>query len=184
MLYSNQEIHQRGGDMRFLMAKPVNEATILPAGVYGAYHRYNDTYFFVVGDGEKSVDTLTQEWKEGVSNGTIEISRETCEELIRRYSLYGDNLNLKDFVEHYVAHNTVVTLYKEKKLEGSFKEYKKIWKGMDWQIVYGPGDEDYFKAHPDVEKCSFVDKKVIKILGGFEDAINTVDSINLCVEEE
>lgn len=74
--------------MRVLMAKPANEATILPAGVYGAYHRYNDTYFFVVGDGEKSVDTLTKEWKEGVSNGTIEISRGTCEELTRRYSLY------------------------------------------------------------------------------------------------
>lgn len=98
-----------------------------------------------------------------------------------------DNLSLKDFVAHYVAHNSVVTLYEEKRFEslgiGSFREYKKIWSGMDWQIACGPGDERYFEAHPDVEKCPFVDRKVIKLLGGFEDEINTVDSINLCVED-
>lgn len=94
-----------------------------------------------------------------------------------------ENLKLKDFVEHYIAHNNVVTLYEEKKLAPSFREYKKIWTGMDWQIVCGPGDEDYFKAHPDVEKCPFVNRKVIKVLGAIEGEINTFDSINLCVED-
>ena len=94
-----------------------------------------------------------------------------------------ENLNLKDFVEHYVAHNNVVTLYEENKFERRFSEYKKIWTGMDWQIVCGPGDEDYFKAHPDVEKCPFVNRKVIKVLGAIEGEINTFDSINLCVED-
>lgn len=95
-----------------------------------------------------------------------------------------ENLKLKDFVEHYVAHNNVVTLYEEKKLAPSFREYKKIWSGMDWQIVCGPGDERYFEAHPDVEKCPFVDRKVIKVLGAIEGEINTFDSINLCVEDK
>lgn len=95
-----------------------------------------------------------------------------------------DNLNLKDFVEHYIAHNTIVNLYKEKRLKGGFRAYKKIWMGMDWQIVCGPDDENYFKAHPNVEKCPFVDRKVIKVLGGFENEINTVDNINLCVGGE
>lgn len=94
-----------------------------------------------------------------------------------------ENLNLKDFVEHYVAHNSVVTLYEEKRLKPSFREYKRIWTGMDWQIVCSPGDENYFKAHPDVEKCPFIDRKVIKVLGGFEGEINTVDKINFCMED-
>lgn len=105
------------------------------------------------------------------------------------YKVKGDNLNLKDFIEHYVAHNTVVTLWEETLVQGGkdepyYHKYEKLWKGMDWQIVYGPDDENYFKAHPDVEKCPFADRKVIKVLGGFEDEINTVDSINLCVEGE
>lgn len=95
-----------------------------------------------------------------------------------------ETLNLKDFVEHYVAHNTVVTLYEEKKLAPCFSDYRKIWTGMDWQIVCGPGDEDYFKAHPDVEKCPFVNRKVIKVLGAIEGEINTFDSINFCVEDK
>lgn len=99
-----------------------------------------------------------------------------------------ENLSLKDFVEHYVAHNSVVTLYEEKRVKfpgvGSFSDYKKIWSGMDWQIVCGPGDERYFEAHPDVEKCPFVDRKVIKVLGAIEGEINTFDSINLCVEDK
>ena len=74
--------------MRVLMAQPANEAMVLPVGSFGAYHRYDDTYFLIIGDGEKSVDILTREWKEGVDNGIQEISRETYEELTRRYSLY------------------------------------------------------------------------------------------------
>lgn len=131
-------------------------------------------------------EEVSKDALELINNLEAEIEKMKNEEIEDEYNNMAteENLNLKNFVEHYVAHNSVVTLYEEKRLEPSFKEYKKIWTGMDWQIACGPGDEDYFKAHPDVERCPFVSRKVIKVLGGFEDEINTVDSINLCVEEK
>ena len=93
-------------------------------------------------------------------------------------------MSLRNFVESFIAHNTVVNLYVGKKTE-RWIEREKIWVGMDWQIVQGPGDEDYFKAHPDVEKCPYADNNVVQVLGAFEDEINTIDNVNLmiCVED-
>lgn len=94
-------------------------------------------------------------------------------------------MKLNEFCEKFVAHNTVVCLVQEKikKTEDVKQhEYSKLWQGMDWQIVCGPGDEDYFKAHPDVEKCPFKNFEVVKVIGNiFNEFPETADNITLVI---
>lgn len=95
-------------------------------------------------------------------------------------------MKLYEFCEKFVAHNTVVCLVQEKikKTEGVKQhEYNKLWQGMDWQIVPGQGDEDYFKAHPDVEKCPFKNFEVVKAIGNiFNEFPETADNITLVID--
>ena len=78
-----------------------------------------------------------------------------------------ERLNLEDFVEQYVGHNTTICLFSMnifKNEEGMLvKKFTKLWEGMDWQI--GSGDREYFKAHPDVFPCPFNDCKVESVIG-------------------
>ena len=94
-------------------------------------------------------------------------------------------MKLNEFCEKFVAHNTVVCLVQEKiKTTEDVKqhEYNKMWQGMDWQVVQGPGDEDYFKAHPDVEKCPFKNFEVIKVIGNiFNEFPETADNITIVI---
>lgn len=95
-------------------------------------------------------------------------------------------MKLCEFCEKFIAHNTVVCLVQEiiKKKEEGVKqhEYNKIWQGMDWQIVQGAGDEDYFKAHPDVEKCPFKNFEVVKVIGNiFNEFPETADNITIVI---
>ena len=95
-------------------------------------------------------------------------------------------MKLYEFCEKFIAHNTVVCLVQEiiKKNEEGVKqhEYNKIWQGMDWQIVQGAGDEDYFKAHPNVEKCPFKNFEVVKVIGNiFNEFPETADNITIAI---
>lgn len=95
-------------------------------------------------------------------------------------------MKLYEFCEKFIAHNTVVCLVQEiiKKNEEGVKqhEYNKIWQGMDWQIVQGAGDEDYFKAHPDVEKCPFKNYNVAKVIGNIFNVFpETADNITIAI---
>lgn len=94
-------------------------------------------------------------------------------------------MKLYEFCEKFVAHNTVVCLVQEKikKTEGVKQhEYNKIWQGMDWQIVQCVGDEGYFKAHPDVEKCPFKNYTVAKVIGNIFNAFpETADNITIVI---
>lgn len=96
-------------------------------------------------------------------------------------------MKLYEFCEKFVAHNTYVCLVQEtiKKDEEGVKrhEYNKIWQGMDWQIVQGVGDEDYFKSHPDVEKCPFKNYNVSKIIGNIFNAFpEMADNITIVID--
>ena len=62
-------------------------------------------------------------------------------------------ISLKDFVGRFVPHNTAVCVYILDHLEENNKVYKRVWRGMDWQISYGIDDMPYFEAHPDVSVC-------------------------------
>lgn len=71
-------------------------------------------------------------------------------------------VRLADFVERFVAHNTYVKLFTEKKLENEW-EYTLVWKGMDWQITEGYINSDYFRVHKDVLPCPYSENNVIKV---------------------
>lgn len=74
------------------------------------------------------------------------------------------NIQLSDFVERFVAHNTCVKLYKQVRLENEGKwKFVLLWRGMDWQITEGYNESDYFKYHPDVEPCPFSKNNVVVI---------------------
>lgn len=101
---------------------------------------------------------------------------------------------LAEFVEKFVAHNSTVYLYEKwtkyvdtgEGCKQKVTRWQLIWKGMDWQITYGKDDEDYFIAHPEVEKCPYRNcKKPIEICSvmpfdkKFPDA---VDDIGVCFQ--
>ena len=77
-------------------------------------------------------------------------------------------LTLREFVEKYVGHNTIVYLYREehKMTDGVLTRYRyKVGVFMDWQISYNKDDEYYFITHPDVKKCKYINAPVIQIIG-------------------
>lgn len=91
---------------------------------------------------------------------------------------------LRNFVEKYVEHNTVIRLYREeiKNESGVRKRYLyPLETVMDWQISFAPGDEDYFKTHPDVKKSAYRNAPVLKIIGGTE-GFHTLDEIALVLD--
>lgn len=93
-------------------------------------------------------------------------------------------VSLCEFVEKYVGHNSVVRLYREeiKTENGLRKRYLyPLETVMDWQITYAPGDEDYFRVHPDVKKSVYRNAPVLKIIGGTE-GFHTLDEIALVLD--
>lgn len=66
-------------------------------------------------------------------------------------------MKVADFIEAFVGHNSTVTLYK---VDG--KEYKRVWRGMDWQADGNREDGEYCKEHG-FEICPFIDSRVIQV---------------------
>ena len=90
-------------------------------------------------------------------------------------------LPLWQFVEKYVAHNTLITLYREEyKNDESVRQHylHPLEQVMDWQITANKGVEPYFKAHPDVHKSKYINAPVVKVIGD-RDEINSIDKIAL-----
>ena len=91
-------------------------------------------------------------------------------------------LSLWQFVEKYVAHNTLITLYREeyKNDDEGFRQHYlyPLEQVMDWQITTNKDDEPYFKAHPDVHKSKYINAPVVKVIGGRYE-INSIDKIAL-----
>lgn len=78
-----------------------------------------------------------------------------------------ENIKLCDFVEQFVEHNSTVYLYKEHfEIENKvrIRHDELLWRGMDWQISFAPGDLDYFKAHPEVLPCPYREAIVEKVV--------------------
>lgn len=95
---------------------------------------------------------------------------------------------LKEFVEKFVSHNDVVYLYDKYKVpypEDNIVmvwRWDLLWEGMEWQISYSLDDEEYFKTHPTVKKCPFVDNEVVSIcppIDGFKDC---TDEVGIVIE--
>mgnify|MGYP003571242360 CR=1 FL=1 len=101
-------------------------------------------------------------------------------------------MKLVEFVEKYVSHNDVVYLYNKHKVPDPeddkvmIWEWDLLWKGMDWQIAIGPGEEEYFKVHPEVEKCPYRDNEVISIcpaIDGFRDCTDEVGIVIAVIDD-
>ena len=92
-------------------------------------------------------------------------------------------VKLAHFTERFIAHNTFVKLFTEKRIvneqgQNQF-EYNPIWQGMDWQITEGYADSDYFKCHQDVLPCPYSENNVVKVTsvgisGEFADEVSLV----------
>lgn len=96
---------------------------------------------------------------------------------------------LEEFMERYIAHNTVVTLWDktsvQKEKDGPYyHKHEKLWSGMDWQIAPDYEESAYFYHHPDVEPCPYTQHYVEEVIGNPEErGMNTVDSIHLVIRE-
>ena len=91
-------------------------------------------------------------------------------------------VNLDDFVERFVAHNTCITLYTTEKTSGGHI-WHKVWSGMDWQIAPDYIKSEYYHAHPDVLPCPYTKYNVVAVWGAFE-GFHSVDDIALEIEME
>lgn len=97
-------------------------------------------------------------------------------------------MRLAEFVERFVGHNSIVLLYDERYFIDDdglrTREDKLLWKGMDWQISFNKGDEDYFITHPDVEKCPYIDYDVVKVMTPQGDGVfHTIDEIGIVIDK-
>lgn len=92
-------------------------------------------------------------------------------------------VNLGDFVERFVAHNTFITLYTTGKTTSGKHIWHKVWYGMDWQIAPDYPESEYYRAHPDVLPCPYTKNNVVAVRGAFE-GWHTVDNIALEIEME
>lgn len=91
-------------------------------------------------------------------------------------------VNLGDFVERFVAHNTYITLYTMETTSDGHVWHKK-WSGMDWQIAPDYPESDYYRVHPYVLPCPYTKNNVVAVIGTFE-GWHTVDNIALEIEKE
>ena len=92
-------------------------------------------------------------------------------------------VRLVDFVERFVAHNTWVKLFSEKRVKNEQGqnqwEYTLVWKGMSWQITEGYINSDYFRVHKEVLPCPYSKNNVVKVTsvgisGEFGDEVSLV----------
>lgn len=86
-------------------------------------------------------------------------------------SKYTKPMKLIDFVEQFVAHNTVVEVYSLELVPETV---------MEWQITE-PDDCAYYKAHPDVKPSKYRYHNVEMIVG-VPNHIDRTDLVGIVVE--
>lgn len=99
----------------------------------------------------------------------------------------GTQLTVSEFVEHYVAHNAPLYIYKEsfefEQVRDNCKLRKRVdtllWKGMDWQA--SGNKEDIASMHArGIAPCPYVDYKVIAVRSAVD--CKDITAISLVVE--
>lgn len=96
-------------------------------------------------------------------------------------------MKLINFVEQFVAHNTIVELYSLKLTPETIngmtyykKYFNKLETVMDWQITE-PDDCRYYKFHPEVKPCKYRYCNVEMVIG-LPNPENRIDLIGIVVE--
>lgn len=103
-------------------------------------------------------------------------------------SKYTEPMKLIDFVEQFVAHNTVVEIYSLELVPEIItdtvtrycKKFDKLETVMDWQITE-PDDCAYYKAHQDVKPSKYRYCNVEMIVG-VPNHIDRTDLVGVVVE--
>lgn len=95
-------------------------------------------------------------------------------------------VKLVDFVERFVAHNSVIKLYTMKRIKNEegiwVNQYDQVWKGMDWQITEGYINKDYFRTHPEVLPCPYSEANVVKTMN-IGHVATTSDEVSLVIDK-
>ena len=97
-------------------------------------------------------------------------------------------MTLIDFVEQFVAHNTVVEIYSLELIPETItdtitrycKKFDKLETVMDWQITE-PDNCDYYRVHPDVKPSKYRYHNVEMIVG-VPNHIDRTDLVGIVVE--
>lgn len=105
-----------------------------------------------------------------------------------KMSKYTKPMKLIDFVEQFVAHNTVVEIYSLELVPETItdtitrycKKFDKLETVMEWQITE-PDDCAYYKAHPDVKPSKYRYHNVEMIVG-VPNHIDRTDLVGIVVE--
>ena len=102
-------------------------------------------------------------------------------------SKYTEPMKLINFVEQFVAHNTIIELYSLKLTPETInrmtyykKYFNKLETVMDWQITE-PDDCKYYKFHPEVKPCKYRYCNVEMVIG-LPNPRNRIDLIGIVVE--
>ena len=70
-------------------------------------------------------------------------------------------MTLIHFLERFVAHNTFIRLYTQKRLKDEtgimYNQYEHVWRGMDWQIT------DAY-SEPEVPPCPYAENNVVGVM--------------------
>lgn len=80
-------------------------------------------------------------------------------------------ITLKNFLTKFVGHNSEIILFDAEKdadnrcdaRNKGERDYKleRLWSGMDWQAT--DSEREYFKMHPDVEPCPYINSRVVRV---------------------
>lgn len=96
-------------------------------------------------------------------------------------------MQLINFVEQFVAHNTIVELYSLKLTPETIngmthynRYFNKLETIMDWQITE-PDDCRYYKFHPEVKPCKYRYCNVEMVIG-LPNPDNRIDLVGIVVE--
>ena len=100
----------------------------------------------------------------------------------------GTQLTVSEFVEHYVAHNAPLYIYKEsfkyEQVRDNCKLRKRVdtllWKGMDWQAS-GNKEDIASMQNRGIAPCPYADYKVIAVRSAVD--CKDITAISLVVEE-
>ena len=100
----------------------------------------------------------------------------------------GTQSTVLEFVEHYVAHNAPLYIYKEsfefEQVRDNCKLRKRVdtllWKGMDWQASGNKEDIASMQARG-IAPCPYADYKVIAVRSAVD--CNDITAISLVAEE-
>lgn len=135
--------------------------------------------------GAKLYDEILAEFKKELQEHE-EFAKRAADEIQRLKN--GTQLTVSEFVEHYVAHNSPLYIYKEtfefKQVRDNCKIRNRVdtllWTGMEWQASGNKEDIASMQTRG-IAPCPYADYKVIAVRSAVD--CDDITTISLVVEE-